>query len=209
MSLGRSDRKKRITEGYSGVWASSSQDFVHLARMLYKLSADYARETDNNCSIYTAAGIPMLLSALRCLLIELNSDMYSNVKILCLDDLANSANDIKLVINNYDLSDSLKEDLMVFVELRNEIIHPSHKPTDTNNNTPSYLSSIRDKGLLQSTGEASDYVWISQLQSHRLFEWSFGRIADTVKLLLCKHKVQEDISKGIYESYIKYQRVVL
>ena len=204
MNSGKKFREQRITENYSGVWGSSSQDFVRLAFMLFKQSADYARNTDKNCSVYTLAGIPMLLSALRCLLIELNSNMHSQMRIIPSEDLAKSANDIQLVIDNYKLHEDLKSNLKYLIELRHEIIHPSHKPTGTRNNTPSYLSAIREKGLLQSTGEPFDYIWTSQLLSHKLFRWAFEQITNTVKLLLSQHEVGEDIANGIYESYSKY-----
>lgn len=59
-------------EDHSGAWGTSSQDFIHLANLLFEKSAAYAKHVDGNCSIYTWAGIPMLFSALRCLLVELN-----------------------------------------------------------------------------------------------------------------------------------------
>jgi len=204
---GRESRKKRILENYGGVWGSSSQDFVRLAFMLFDQSADYAKNIDGNCSVYTLSGIPMLFSAIRCLMIELNSNMYSKIIIVSPEDLANSGNDIRLIINNYELPENLKNNLEYLIELRNEIIHPSHKPVGTNDNVPSYLKIIQKKGLLQSTGDSSDYIWVAQLQSHKLFEWSFEKIASMVDLLLKQHEVDEDISNDISKSYGKFREV--
>jgi len=170
---GRKSRNKQLIEDNSGVWASSSQDFVRIAFMLFEQSAGYAKNTDGNCSIYTLSGIPMLFSAIRCLIIELNSSMYTRKIIVHIEDIAKSGNDIRLIIDNYKLPEDLKHDLQYLIELRNEIIHPSHKPAGTNNNVPSYLEGIQEKALLQSTGGSSDYTWISQLQSHKLFKF-FG-----------------------------------
>lgn len=162
---------------------------------------------DGNCSIYTLAGIPMLLSALRCLLIELNSGMLSQKEVVSPKKLAESTNDIHLIIRSYNLPEDLKISLRYLSELGNEIIHPTHKPTGTKNNTPSYLKIIREKGLLQSTGGSSDYIWISQLQSHKLFEWAFEQIASTVDLLLSQHEVRDYMANDISESYDRFRNV--
>ena len=69
-----------MRENHSGSWGTSSQDFIYLAKLLYGHSAEYAKRcSDGNCSAYTPAGIPILFSALRCLLIELNADIFHMV----------------------------------------------------------------------------------------------------------------------------------
>ena len=98
-------RQSRVRDSRSGPWGSSSQDFVHLANLLYRDSANYAKRFDGNCSVYALAGIPMLLSAMRCLLIELNADisLTGRVNHALLRDLASSSNDIKIILNHYPL----------------------------------------------------------------------------------------------------------
>ena len=76
MSDERKDRKARLTEYRSGSWASSSQDYIRHATKLFEHSASYARSIDGNCSPYALSGLPILLSALRAMLIEANSGMH-------------------------------------------------------------------------------------------------------------------------------------
>ncbi len=204
---GRESRKQRITKKHNGGWGSSSQDFARLAFMLFEQSACYAKKVDGNCSIYTLSGIPMLFSALRCLLVELNMGMHSQKQIVSSGNIATSANDVYLIVNNYKLPKDLKEELRYLAEIRNEIIHPSHMPTGTDDNTPLYLNIVKEKGLLQSTGGSSDYTWISQLQSHKLFQWAFEIIASTTDLLLKQHEVSKYIHDGISESYGRFRSV--
>ena len=202
---GRESRKNRIIKPNGGAWGSSSQDFVRIACILYTHSLECANRIDGNCSIYAPSGIPMLFSALRCLLIELNSGMFSQERVIPSNRLANSPNDIHLILEFYELPEELKNRLRTLSEVRNEIIHPSHMPEVTKNNTPAYLSVLKENEILQSTGEDSDYIWISQLQSHRLFRWAFENISATVKLLLERHKVNVELANGILESYDRYK----
>ncbi len=127
---GRESRKSRVQGDNSGAWASSSQDFVHLADILFSQSLSYARNTDGNCSLYTLAGIPVLFSAMRCLLIELNAGMHSGLEPRAgvLADLTTSANDIEVLTKHYRLSDELRTRLESLGEVRNEIVHPAHRP---------------------------------------------------------------------------------
>jgi hypothetical protein len=73
---GTKDRKERILNPKSGVSGSSSQDLVRLAFVLLCHSKEYAKQYDGNASIYTIAGVPVLFSALRALLIEVNTGMF-------------------------------------------------------------------------------------------------------------------------------------
>ncbi len=56
---GRKSRKSRVRENHSSSWATSSQDFIYLAKLLYGHSAEYAKRcSDGNCSAYTPEGAP-------------------------------------------------------------------------------------------------------------------------------------------------------
>jgi len=78
-------------------------------------------------------------------------------------------------------------------EVRNEIIHPTHMPSGTLNNTPSSMSILREMNLLNSTMKSdSDYIWIDQLKSHKLFYWAFSVIEEVVTVILRKHYSIED-----------------
>jgi len=73
----------------------------------------------------------------------------------------------------YAIPDELYDDLKLLGELRNELIHPAHTSTGTADNWPEYLKRIKEKGLLQSTGDpAGDYIMLSQIASHRLLVWA-------------------------------------
>jgi hypothetical protein len=205
---GRESREARVSEGKGGVWASSSQDFLHLANLLYHASALYAKQTDGNCSIYALAGIPVLFSGIRCLLIELNGGMHGDftVRQSVLDDLARFPNDVSVIAKHYKPSDDLKQRLELLYEVRNELVHPAHRPGSEPHGTPAYLAKLRRDGLLQSTGSDSDYVWIAQLQSHKLYKWAFDTIAETVDVLLLAHDLPQFAVEGLKYSYAAHSQ---
>lgn len=207
---GRESRRSRVADDHPGAWASSSQDFVRLATLLFETSAGYAKHFDGNCSIYTLAGIPILFSALRCLLIELNDGMItgSPPNKTNLAKLAESANDVHAIAECYPTFPvELREKLELLFQLRHEIAHPAHRPGPEKNNTPEYFDPLRKAGLLQSTGKDIDCVWLGQLQSHRLFRWAFDIVRNTVDALLCLHNVPSDVVAGILQSYSRYETI--
>lgn len=176
--------------------------------MLYQLSADYAAAHDGNVSIYPLAGIPPLFSALRCLLIELNGGMYGELpRQAVLDELARAGNDVAVILANYSLPNDLKDRLLLLLQVRHEVIHPAHLPSGGESGTPDYLKPLRAAGLLQSTGAAADYTWISQLQSHRLFRWAFETVRQTVEVLLASHSLSDFTVNGLAYSYAAYERI--
>lgn len=205
---GRASREFRLREPKPGVWGSSSQDFVHLANTLFEHSASYARSVDGNCSIYALAGIPMLLSALRCLLIELNAgSMYTGTigTPEVLEELAATSSDVKFIRDRYSVPLDLGDRLQLLEQVRHEILHPSHPPSGDFGNTPAYLQPLRDQQLLQSTGKDAGYIWLEQLKSHRLFKWAFQTLRETAELLLRAHDVQPFIATALLASYSKFE----
>ena len=203
MDEGRKSRKSRVCENHSGSWGTSSQDFIYLAMLLYGHSAEYAKGSDGNCSAYTPAGIPILFSALRCLLIELNADIYhtgrANQDVL--EKLAKSANDIEVIFKHYSIPTELHDRLELLVQVRHEILHPAHRPSGDVRNTPAYLAPLRWAKLLQSTGVKSDYIWLDQLRSHRLFSWGFKTVKQTVAILLETHQLPPSEAAKLIASY--------
>lgn len=205
VSEGRESRRSRTVGDHSGTWATSSQDFVRVAGLLYESSGKEAERTDGNCSVYALAGIPMLLSALRCLLLELNAGMYGPVESGdILSQLADKANDVQVVCSNSSVSSELQVRLAPLIEVRHEIVHPAHRPGMEPSNTPTYLKALRDAGLLQSTGTEADYDWLAQLQSHRLFGWAFETVRMTVDVLLAKHVMPPFVAEGLRSSYSRF-----
>lgn len=143
----------------------------------------------------------MLFSALRCLLIELNTGLLCNSVQVPASQLANSPNDIETILKYYDIDDCLAEDLRSLVEIRHEVIHPSHRPTGTPDKMPVHFGRLRELKLLQVCEPDGYYNWPSQLQSHRLFEWAFATIKHTVVVLLKAHNVDDERADGIAISY--------
>jgi hypothetical protein len=199
---GRKSREARLLENAPGSWGSSSQDFAYLVLLLYRHSDEYARAHDGNVCPYVLAGIPMLLAAVRCLLIELASGMFGNTHDQSrLKALATSDNDIEYAISRYPVPKALAEDMRLLVQIRHELLHPSHRPSGTPDNTPSYLEDLRQRNLLQSTGKIPDYVWIDQLKSHRLFRWACITVEELVDILLTSHSVATNTAEDIRGSY--------
>ena len=152
----------------------------------------------------------MLLSALRCLLIELAGGLYTIPLPQSpeLDELAGTANDIQFVVRHYEVPADLKADLLLLWEIRNEIIHPAHGPGRDGRMTPEYLLALRDRDLLQSTRTDTDYIWIEQLKSHNLFKWSFSIIRETVGVLMQRATVAT-MKEGILATYGEFARIDL
>ena len=167
---GRADRTERLKELKPGAWGSSSADFAHLVRSLLEQSKTYAARIDGNCSPYSLCAIPMLLSSLRCLAVEYAS--FSPFDADALDEPA-APDDFGKMLTRYRVEDPLRSEALLLQEVRNEIIHPVDRPTGTPDNCPDYLRPLKSQGLLQSTGKVdSDYIFLSQLQSHRLLKWA-------------------------------------
>ena len=179
---GRADRSARLLENRSGAWGSSSADFMRVVHLLFAHSRDYAARIDGNCSPYALAAIPMLLSSLRCLVVEYASYPPTDSPML---DALTETNDFGKILERYLIDDPLRSESLLLQELRNEIIHPAHRPSGTPDNWPEYLRVLKEKGVLQSTGRKdSDYIFFSQLQSHRLFAWSWRVTRDIVERVL-------------------------
>jgi hypothetical protein len=207
---GLESRQSRVVVPASGLWGSSSQDFVRAAYLLYEHSANYARSNDGNVSIYALPGIPMLFSAVRCLLIELQAGLYGgSPNDEALEKIANTSNDFHFILQHYPITKPLREDIELLVQVRHEIIHPAHRPTGSPMNTPRYLQILRDRTLLQSTNDdKGDYMWIGQLQSHCLFTWSFQTVEGIVEILIREHDVKTVAPVGLLDSYRHYRRIV-
>jgi hypothetical protein len=202
MTEGRLSRSARLRNEFPGFWATSSQDFIGIAKDLFKLSEAYAGKFDGNVSIYTLPAIPMLFSALRCLLIELNSGVFDHrVNLERLKALDGPSSEPQYLIDHYNVPSDLARRLELLWEVRNEIIHPVHRPGPERSGTPEYLAPLRNAGLLQSTGKDDDFVWMGQLKSHRLLVWAFEGIAKAVNLLLQEHTIQGLSARGLRASY--------
>ncbi|VAW97786.1 hypothetical protein MNBD_GAMMA20-1253 [hydrothermal vent metagenome] len=196
---GTKDRKERISCPKSGTWGSSSQDLVRLSTLLIESSKDYALKYDRNISIYALAGIPVLFSALRALLLEANNGMYGRGKSESkLHDL-NKINELKFVDKYYNLGNDALENLRLAYEVRNEIVHPSHMPAGTPDGTPEYLSVLRKRGLLQSG------IWLDQLQSHKLILWIAEVIKNVASKVLEEHHADQESKQDHLCSWSRYK----
>jgi hypothetical protein len=150
---GRTDRNGRLLENRSGTWGSSSADFMRIVRLLFAQSKTHAAQIDGNCSPYTMAGIPMLLSSLRCLVVEYAS--YPPTDSAMLGALT-EANDFAKILERNCVDEPLRSEALLLQELRNEIIHPAHRPCGTQDNWADYLRTLKKNSLLQSTGREFD-----------------------------------------------------
>lgn len=144
----------------------------------------------------------MLFSALRCFLVELYSGLFDDqLDSGALRKLGSGTNDIAVLREHASLPTDLLAELTLLYEVRHEIIHPAHRPGPERDNAPAYLSGLKARGLLHSTGRADDYIWIAQLQSHRLFHWGFVTIQRTVLALLDEHPTNAFTQWGLRTSY--------
>lgn len=169
-SAGRSDRSSRVTQRKPGAWGTTSQDLLYVAVRLFRLSREEASSRpDKNTSRFVYAGIPLLLAAAHSFAIEYEGIMNLGTvpAELSQDSL------VSLMEKKYGVSGDLLQSLHDLVEIRHEIIHPIPLPTGTPDNWPDYLRRVKDKGLLNSTGDPNaDYILLAQIASHRLFAWA-------------------------------------
>lgn len=200
---GRKDRDERIVNPKNGSWGSSSQDLVRLSVILFKHSKDYAEQFNQNVSIYTLAGIPVLFSALRALLIEANAGMYGDLGVTNNIEQLNKCSEIKFLSNNYSIDSGLQQELKLAYEVRNEIAHPTHLPTGTKSGTPEYLSVLRERELLE------EGIWLSQMTSHKLYLWVAEILEKVAGIVLSHHYRDEDQMHSHLRSWSKYRNYKL
>jgi hypothetical protein len=208
---GRKDTVNRLEKALGGAWGSSSQDYIRVCSLLFSQSATYAKNHKGNVSPFVLAGIPLLFAALRALLIECASQMYGwsrSEDRIALSRLANDPNELGLLKDRYALSDDLLQRLAMLYEIRNEMIHPSHRPSGTPDQTPEYLRPLKQLGVLQSSGSPdSDYPWMAQLQSHRLFIWAFSCIEEVATVLIHTHYEDREMAEAHVASYSRFRQV--
>jgi hypothetical protein len=141
----------------------------------------------------------MLLSSLRCLAVEYASFLPFDAD--ALDELA-APDDFGKMLTRYRVEEPLRSEALLLQEVRNEIIHPVHRPTGTSDNCPDYLRPLKSQGLLQSTGKVdSDYIFLSQLQSHRLLKWACRVTGDLAAKVIQSNPAKIAAFGGFIENY--------
>jgi len=169
---GKRDRDARLFTQLDGCWGSHHSLMIYVVQEIYQLSRSQARSMSGNTSWFAYAGIPVLVSALQSFVIEYECFLSSDRS--CLKPLARSGLGrlVELLATRYHVQGNLLDEANDLIEVRNEMIHPVPLPTGTADNWPRYLRRVKDLGLAQSTGQATDYIFSDQLASHRLFAWS-------------------------------------
>lgn len=196
---GKKDRDGRLLQNRGGVSGSSSVDFVVLVRRLREISKRYADGIDGNCSPYALCAVPMLFSALRCLVIDYESYASFDKQKL---ELLTEPNDFVKMLDRYKVGGALREEAVLLNELRNEIIHPAHRPTGTADNWPEYLEALKSAGVLQSTGNpSSDYIFFEQMKSHRLLAWSCRVARDIAQCIIGSDPAKANTLGGFMDSW--------
>jgi hypothetical protein len=208
----KKERDARLVESRSGAWASASQDYMQLCHMLYQQSCAYAEAHDGNVSPYPLAGVPLLFSALRALLIECNSGMFGKAPAgnATLQRLCDDPNELLLLREQYSFTnEAVMDNLALLYEVRNEIVHPAHRPAGTKNNTPPYMVPLRELDILQSRGEGSegDYGWYAQLQSHKLFRWVCEQVAHAAAGVIDAHHSDVEFAELHKATYFRFRQL--
>lgn len=209
MKPGKASRNERLTNYLPGAWGTHSQDYMRLALILLASSHQYAsRHKDHNVSPYPFAGIPLLFSALRALLIECNSgvfDMHEDKTII--QRLALEPNELEILRDRYQVIGDLHDQLAMMYDVRNELVHPAHRPAGTNDMTPEYLRPLKVRGVLQTSGDPfSDYPWMHQLESHRLFRYGFELLEQIALIVLPQHCPDGAMRSGYLQTYSAFRR---
>jgi hypothetical protein len=161
-------------------------------------SKEYAQQFDKNVSIYAIAGIPVLFSALRALLTEGNTGMFGIGAKERLKDLT-KINELEFIRKYYALDNNVLRFFELAYEVRNEIAHPSHLPAGTKTGVPEYLAELQDLKLLQPG------IWLSQLQSHKLFYWVCEIFEKVASVVINTHHSDPELAKNHLESWLRYK----
>ncbi len=158
---------------------------IWLARELYQLSRSNASSSvSGNASWVVYAGIPLLMSALQSFVIEYEC-MFQGDR-ACLEPLTRGGLTglVELLQTRYGVQGKLLEEARGLIQVRNEMVHPVPLPTGTDDDCPPHLRHLKQAGLLESTGEATDYSFMAQLASHRLFVWSCRVTRDLIQCVV-------------------------
>lgn len=200
---GRRSREDRLKLEFSGTRVSSSTDFTILIKLLYLQSKNYSK-SDGNYPPYSLCAIPMIFSALRCLMIEYESVSPPNRTTL---KVLTEPNDFLKMLDYYRVTGQLLKKANLSNEIRNEIVHPARLPTGTSDNWPEYLQEIKKMGLLQSTSKGEgDYDFFSQMSSHKLFTWAC-RVAQDIAAGIVKSDSEKFKIKGMF--IINFQEIII
>lgn len=141
------------------------------------------------------------------MLIEANSGMYGKgIDQDALNKLSDTASEVSFLAKKYRLSEEQRSHLALLYDTRNEIIHPSHMPAGRSHETPVNMMRLRELGLLQSMdAEGGDYTWITQLQSHKLFQNAFTAMENVATIVLKEHHTEGDTLTLHMQSYTRYR----
>lgn len=172
INQGKRDRAARLRTNFSGGWGSDHVHMITVVGKLYALSKSEARSGGGNTSWVPYAGIPLLVSALQSFVIEYEcTGSFNRAQ---LEPLTRSGQSglLEMLETRYGAKGELLGEAKSLMEIRNEMTHPVPLPAGTADNCPEYLRQLKTAGLLESTGEATDYRFMAQLASHRLFAWS-------------------------------------
>jgi hypothetical protein len=181
--MSQKQRQQRILERRTGTSGTSSSDYFHLVWKLFRSSEKEALESmDGNSSRYVWAGLPMLLAGLIAFVVEQERMLNPRPDPDRLKNLERSLPEMMAEL--YGLKGELLDALKDLSELRHELIHPAHTATGTPDSWPDYLRHIKNMGVLNTTGNPkSDYIMLSQMASHRMFDWAVevvGRIYEVI-----------------------------
>lgn len=206
---GTKNRKARLANTFVGAWSAFSFEYLHLCIRLYMQSAEHAK-LEGGISPYTYAGIPLLFSTLRALLIECNSGMYANFEAdqAALARLATEMNELAFIRDKYGIDKALLDQLTLVYEIRNEMVHPAHRPAGTKDMTPDYLRPLKDMGILRSSGDPNgDYPWMHQLQSHKLFSHAFHLIEQVASVVIPLHEIDPNICRMRVDAFGAFRAI--
>jgi len=94
------------------------------------------------------------------------------------------------VLEVYSLPPTLRHQMEVLLEIRNEIIHPSPKPFSA---CPPYILELQAAGVLESRLVGSGTSLLARIGTHKFFQWAAIRCRE---LLHCV--VESDDRKPMY-----------
>lgn len=207
--MSRRQRRDRVTNPQSGAFATVSADYFHLVGELYRLSKN-AAASSSDCVPWIYAGLPILLSGVEAYLIEHQHLLRSPAA-----EKRAGFDGLKAVLGEYKLSETLSDDVCTLIEIRNEIVHPIALPLREQN--WECLGRLYKLGLLRDIGSEtapcgenpsppvhhcpepprSGYEMLSRISSHKLFEWSIGRICDLLVAIAKSDPQREWIFQGL------------
>ena len=199
---GTKDRKERLNAKGFGQFESSSQDFLFLA--LDILEHEVNRTKMNYSSPCVYAVIPLLSSAIKCLYLEavyFNNPFFNNEHKIAF----NRGNELLQIAEKLNMPEEYLDNLRLFIEIRNEIIHPVHYGVNSIDNIPEYLKKL---GIENIINDKTTRPLLVKIKDWDFIKWCFEVIESLALQIIKKYYGNDELLIQFENGYKQYRTLL-